>query len=265
VHEICDIGYEEWCCYTMRHINGNGITKRLIFVAKTDTGLEGIGEYHDSVPAETVQRYIGTSPFEWVADATCLPLGMAMYDLMGKITGQPCHRLFGPMSRRWVPVSAWFVATTPAMMATAVRTYAEQGHTWMKYHVSPFHNVIEQTEAMQAVAPEGFQARARRPRRTAAAAAALPLARVLPLLLPPLLLLLPLRMPHRCCRRRRCRLPDTLPAARRYTTTSRCTGTRGATSSCSFSSRSASSPSRAASRTRSGRTTSRCDHITQRC
>lgn len=102
-------------------------------------------------------EYIGTSPFDWVGDETSLPMGMAMYDLMGKIAEVPVWKLFGPMARRWVPVSAWFTATEPHRMAEAVATYAAQGHTWMKYHVSPFHNVLEQTAAMQSVAPEGFK------------------------------------------------------------------------------------------------------------
>ena len=56
-----------------------------------------------------------------------------------------------------VPVSAWFVASEVPRMAEAVQQYASEGHVWMKYHVSPFHNVLEQTAAMQAVAPEGFK------------------------------------------------------------------------------------------------------------
>ncbi|MFO1093268.1 MAG: hypothetical protein U0992_08125 [Planctomycetaceae bacterium] len=42
-------------------------------------------------------------------------------------------------------------------MATAVQKYAERGFTWMKYHLSPFENVIDQMQAMQAVAPKGFR------------------------------------------------------------------------------------------------------------
>ena len=34
----------------MRHVNGiAGITKRVIHIARTDTGFEGIGEYHGRV------------------------------------------------------------------------------------------------------------------------------------------------------------------------------------------------------------------------
>jgi L-alanine-DL-glutamate epimerase-like enolase superfamily enzyme len=42
-------------------------------------------------------------------------------------------------------------------MAEAVTTYASQGYTWMKFHLTPFENVIDQTEAMQDVAPTGFR------------------------------------------------------------------------------------------------------------
>jgi hypothetical protein len=157
VHDVSDIGYQDWCDYTMRHINGNDLTRRLIYVAKTDTGLEGLGEYHDEEPQSVINQYIGTNPFDWMGDETSLPMGMAMYDLMGKAAGVPVYKLFGSMKRRWVPVSSWFVATHPEAMADAVTRYAEQGHMWLKYHVSPFHNVFDQTRAMQAVAPEGFQ------------------------------------------------------------------------------------------------------------
>jgi L-alanine-DL-glutamate epimerase-like enolase superfamily enzyme len=42
-------------------------------------------------------------------------------------------------------------------MAQAVVEYARQGYTWMKFHLSPFENVIDQTRAMQEVAPAGFK------------------------------------------------------------------------------------------------------------
>ena len=53
-----------------------------------------------------------------------------MYDLMGKAVGQPCHTLFGPQCRGYVPVSSWFNATSPARMAEAVQYYAAMGHTY---------------------------------------------------------------------------------------------------------------------------------------
>jgi L-alanine-DL-glutamate epimerase-like enolase superfamily enzyme len=59
--------------------------------------------------------------------------------------------------RRWTPVGSWTVSSDPAHMAEAVQRYAAQGFTWMKYHLSPFFNVFDQMDAIQAVAPKDFQ------------------------------------------------------------------------------------------------------------
>ena len=123
----------------------------------TDAGITGLGEGHGPEPKETIEKYIGTSPFDWVGDETSLHLGTAMYDLMGKAAGIPVYKLFGQRYRRWVPVSAWTVSTHPKRMAEAVERYSAAGYTWLKYHLSPFENVIDQMEAMQAVAPKGFR------------------------------------------------------------------------------------------------------------
>ena len=80
-----------------------------------------------------------------------------MYDLMGKAAGVPVYKLFGQRQRRWVPVGSWTVSADPKHMAKAVVQYSQQGYTWMKYHLSPFENVSDQLEAMQAVAPKGFK------------------------------------------------------------------------------------------------------------
>ena len=83
-------------------------TQRTVYVAHTNTGLEGLGEYAGQ-PAdkEILDHYIGTSPFEHINDEVHLGLGTAMMDLMGKATGLPCHRLFGTQCRTYVPVSSW--------------------------------------------------------------------------------------------------------------------------------------------------------------
>ena len=104
-----------------------------------------------------IDQYIGTNPFNWVGDETSLALGTAMYDLMGKAADVPVYKLIGQKHRSWVPVGSWTVSTHPERMAEAVREYAAQGYTWMKYHLSPFENVIDQTRAMQEAAPKGFK------------------------------------------------------------------------------------------------------------
>ena len=126
-------------------------------------------------PDAVLQKYIGSTPFDWVGDETSLALGIAMYDLMGQSAEVPVYKLIGQKYRSWVPVASWTVSTHPGRMATAVQKFAELGYTWMKYHLSPFENVLDQMEAMQAVAPQGVQdpprrddGRDRRPRVRAA-------------------------------------------------------------------------------------------------
>ncbi len=154
VHEIT-VPYVDWIAYQLNHYYGP--TRRTVYIAHTDTGLIGIGESGGTEPEETVGHYLGTNPFDHVGDEVSLGIGTAMYDLMGQAAGVPVYKLIGQRYRAWVPTGSWTVSTHPDRMAEAVREYSALGYTWMKYHLSPFENVIDQTEAMQAVAPEGFR------------------------------------------------------------------------------------------------------------
>ncbi|MCH2211312.1 MAG: mandelate racemase/muconate lactonizing enzyme family protein [Fuerstiella sp.] len=154
VHEITN-EFVDWQAWPLNHFYGPWT--RTIYVAHTNTGLIGLGESGWTEPPETIEKYIGTSPFDWVGDETSLGLGTAMYDLMGKAAMVPVYKLFGQQYRKWVSVSSWTVSTHPDRMAEAVRRYSKMGYTWMKYHLSPFENVLDQMDAMQAVAPRGFR------------------------------------------------------------------------------------------------------------
>ena len=147
--------FVDWIAYELNHFYGPW--KRTIYVVHTNQGLIGLGESGSTEAPETIEKYMGTSPFDWVGDETSLGLGTAMYDLMGKAVGVPVYKLFGQRYRRWVPVCSWTVSTHPKRMAEAVRRFSAMGYTWMKYHLSPFENVLDQMEAMQAVAPKGFR------------------------------------------------------------------------------------------------------------
>jgi len=141
--------------YEMMHFYGP--SRRVIYVVRTNSELIGLGESEDPQDKDVLAKYIGTSPFDWVADETSKALGTAMYDLMGKAAGVPVYKLIGPKYRSFVPCAAWHVSTHPKRMAAAVKHVASLGYTWMKYHLSPFENVMDQMEAMQAVAPKGFK------------------------------------------------------------------------------------------------------------
>ena len=154
VHEI-SVPYVDFQAYELGHFYGP--TRRVVYVVRTNTGLMGLGEGHAVEPEATREKYLGTNPFDWVGDETSLALGMAMYDLMGQAAGVPAYKLFGQRQRAWVPVACWTVSTNPQRMAKAVKEYAARGYQWLKYHLSPFENVLDQMRAMQEVAPRGFR------------------------------------------------------------------------------------------------------------
>ena len=154
VHEI-QLEYVDWIAYQLNHYYGP--SRRTIYEVQTDEGLVGLGESGRTEPRDVIDQYIGTNPFDWMGDETSLGLGTAMYDLMGKAAGVPVYKLIGQKYRSWVPVGSWTVSTHPERMAEAVERYSRQGYTWLKYHLSPFENVFDQTEAMQKVAPPGFR------------------------------------------------------------------------------------------------------------
>ncbi len=135
-----------------------GIQLRTIYIAKTNQGLEGYGEaWGRGWPKDEVTKYVGTCPFDWIDDTKALPINMAMYDLMGKYLELPVWKLIGPKVRDRIPVGAWTVSQQPRQMAAEVRHAVRQGYRWLKYHVDEIQNVVDQTAAMQDVAPEGFK------------------------------------------------------------------------------------------------------------
>lgn len=154
VHPV-QIEYQDWIAYQLDHYYGP--TNRVIYVVHTDNGLTGLGEGDSHEAPAVIAKYTGSNPFDWIGDETSLALGTAMYDLMGKAAGVPVYKLFGQRYRAWVPTSSWTVSTHPKRMAQAVQEYAKRGYTWMKFHLSPFENIFDQMDAMQAVAPEGFK------------------------------------------------------------------------------------------------------------
>ena len=107
VHEITP-PYVDWLTYPLNHYYGP--SKRAIYIAHTDTGLQGLGEWQNVLPQDVLDQYIGTSPFDWVGDDTSLGLGTAMYDLMGQAAGVPVYQLFGQKYRSWV---RWAVGPCP--------------------------------------------------------------------------------------------------------------------------------------------------------
>jgi len=158
VHLICP-PYCDFNALQLARYHGAWIQRRAIYVVYTDDGLEGLGESIGHGPELDVlrEKYIATSPFDWLNDESNLAVNMACYDLMGKKLGLPAWKLIGPQYRAWIPVAAWTVAQQPQAMAEEVRQAAAKGYHWIKYHVDEMQDVIAQTEAMQQAAPPHFK------------------------------------------------------------------------------------------------------------
>ena len=159
-HVICP-PFHAWNSDALIRYHGTGYCYRTIYVFRTDTGLEGLGEHlHEDWGGmdEWLERLRGSNPAEWLAHPS-LPIGLApaIYDLVGQHNDVPAYRLFGPQVRARVPMASWTVSQTPSKMALEVEHAVAAGYTWIKYHTNHFHNIIAQTEAMQAVAPPGFK------------------------------------------------------------------------------------------------------------
>ncbi len=157
-HEIC-IPYREFNAERLFRYHGVKLQLRTIFVAKTESGAEGIGEAWGAgwPKDDDLKKYIGSTPFDWIGSEVDLPINMAIYDLIGKLIGQPAWKLIGPQVRKRVPVAAWTVSLQPKWMAVEVRRAAAAGYRWLKYHVDELQNVVDQTAAIQRVAPDGFR------------------------------------------------------------------------------------------------------------
>ena len=156
-HEICP-PYHDYNARWLFRYHGLGVQLRTIYVVKTQSGLEGIGESWGPLPEnDPSSRYVGSSAFDWIGDTRNLAINMAVYDLMGKYLGLPCWKLIGPRVRSWVPVAAWTASQPPEGMAEEAVNVAGRGFHWLKYHVDVFQNVVDQTEAIQKVAPPGFK------------------------------------------------------------------------------------------------------------
>ncbi len=156
-HEVCPPFHDYNAPWLFRY-HGLGIQLRTIYVVKTQSGLEGIGESWGRLPEnDPFSRYVGSSAFDWIGDTQNLAINMALYDLMGKYLGLPCWKLIGPRVRSWVPVAAWTASQPPEGMAEETLNVAGRGFHWLKYHVDVIQNVVDQTEAIQKVAPPGFK------------------------------------------------------------------------------------------------------------
>ena len=65
-----------------------------VYKVHTDAGIMGIGD-GSFQSEESIQKYIGKNPFEFMNGWSPTPLQQAFYDIMGKALGVPVHKILG--------------------------------------------------------------------------------------------------------------------------------------------------------------------------
>ena len=137
----------------------SGIDTQTIYKITGDNGIVGWGDSrgHSSLSEAQIGQLIDQNPFNFInAD---LPTGLigALYDLMGKYLEVPAYKLMGPKVRDRVPVAAWTRPASPEDLALEVQRAAAEGYMIFKIHTCEHYDVLEQTRAVEEVAPHGFK------------------------------------------------------------------------------------------------------------
>ncbi len=124
----------------------------------TDVGLVGLGE-NPGPPFEQalLDLYLGTNPFDHTMSTGPFNLDMACYDLMGKHLGVPAWKVMGQQRRQWVSMGWWMPCMSPEDSAAEVQVAAERGYRGLKCKARAFYDVVEQSHAIQEVAPPDFR------------------------------------------------------------------------------------------------------------
>jgi L-alanine-DL-glutamate epimerase-like enolase superfamily enzyme len=111
---------------------------------ETDTGLQGFGSGdlmlgfaghehlfvgEDALAIERHHRVLSHIDFHY---GRCWPLDLALWDLAGKIAGQPCWRLLGGLSHRVRAYASSGTLRSPAGLADQAERYLEEGFRALK-------------------------------------------------------------------------------------------------------------------------------------
>jgi L-alanine-DL-glutamate epimerase-like enolase superfamily enzyme len=130
----------------------------------TDTGLTGFGSGdlmvgfkghenlfigQDALALERHYRVLSNIDFHY---GRCWPLDLALWDLAGKITGQPCWKLLGGLSNRVRAYASSGTLRDPSAMADAAEGYLSKGYTALKlrFHRGDWRDDVKALEAVRA-------------------------------------------------------------------------------------------------------------------
>ena len=131
---------------------------------RTDTGLMGCASGdlmvgfrgheplfvgHDPLALERHYRVLSHIDFHY---GRCWPLDLALWDLAGKITGQPCWKLLGGLSPRIKAYASSGVLRDPASLAEQAERYLARGFRALKirFHRGDWREDVRALEAVRA-------------------------------------------------------------------------------------------------------------------
>lgn len=137
----------------------------------TDTGLVGYGSGDAMVGFEAyADLFVGQDPMALERHARviahisfhagrCWPLDLALWDLAGKITGQPCWKLLGGLSDRVRAYASSGTLRDPAALADAAQRFADEGFGAMKirFHRGDWREDVRALEAVRARVGDGLE------------------------------------------------------------------------------------------------------------
>lgn len=126
----------------------------LVGIASGDTmtgfaGHESLFIGQDPMAIERHYRVLSNIQFHY---GRCWPLDLALWDLAGKITGQPCWKLIGGLSNRIPAYASSGTLRQPAALADAAERFAAEGFRAMKirFHRGDWRSDIKALEAVRA-------------------------------------------------------------------------------------------------------------------
>ncbi len=137
----------------------SGIDTQTVWKVTADNGIVGYGDSrgHSTVAEAQKAALVNRTPFDFINAPLGTGLMGALYDLMGKYLEIPAYKLMGQKVRDRVPVAAWTRPASPEDLAQEVQRAVAEGYMIFKIHTCAYYDVLEQTRAVEEVAPEGFR------------------------------------------------------------------------------------------------------------
>lgn len=137
----------------------------------TDTGLVGYGSGDAMVGfGDYIDLFLGQDPtaverhYRIISHISfhagrCWPMDLALWDLAGKITGQPCWKLLGGLSNRVRAYASSGTLRDPAALADAAQRFQAEGFAALKirFHRGDWREDVRALEAVRARIGDGLE------------------------------------------------------------------------------------------------------------